>query len=105
MQLKKITAIAIAAALSATSYAADTFDMGKVQVVGKDAQSTKIDISQHMLSFTPEDKMNEMPALAPIEGVQDYRPMTEKKPINTFNKRSDGEVSVAAGIGNNNGGE
>ena len=43
MKKKQLLILATALALTSNVLTADTFDMGKVQVIGKDAQEEKID--------------------------------------------------------------
>ncbi len=99
MQIRKIIAMAIAMSLGTGAYAADTFDMGKVQVVGKDAQSEKIDPSRQKISFDMGERTDPMPELVPEIGPAVYRPMTEKPTLENFHREDRDEISVSAGLG------
>jgi outer membrane cobalamin receptor len=105
MRMKNAISLMLMLGLSVTVYANDPYDLGQVQVIGKDAQSSKINVTEHMLGFNLDEKSNPMPEMVPLVGAQEYRPITEKQPISTFQKRESGEMSVAAGVGNRNAGE
>lgn len=99
MHIRKIIAMAIAMSLGSGAYAADTFDMGKVQVIGKDAQSEKIDPSKQKISFDMGERTAPMPELVPEIGPAVYRPMTEKPVLENFHREEKDEISVSAGLG------
>lgn len=100
MQYKKIIALALACGISATAYAADTFDLGKVQVVGEDAQSDKIIQSSNELAFGMTDKSIPLPDLTPEIETLAYQPMTEKPAVSNIHKQNKNEFSAALGVGN-----
>ena len=99
MQTRKLIALAMAMGLSTQLYATDTFDMGKVQVLGKDAQTDKIDPARHKLTFDMGERSAPMPELVPEAGPLEFRPMTEKQVLDNFHRESKDELSVAAGLG------
>ncbi|MBU1107183.1 MAG: TonB-dependent receptor [Candidatus Riflebacteria bacterium] len=99
MQTRKLLALAMAMGLSTQLYATDTFDMGKVQVLGKDAQTDKIDPSRQKLTFDMGDRTAPMPELVPETGPLEFRPMTEKHLLDNFHRENKDELSIAAGIG------
>ncbi|HNX77763.1 MAG TPA: TonB-dependent receptor [Candidatus Rifleibacterium sp.] len=99
MQIRKIIAMALTMSLGASAYAADTFDMGKVQVIGKDAQSEKIDPARQKISFDMGERTDPMPDLVPEIGPAVYRPMTEKPTLENFHREDRDEISVSAGLG------
>lgn len=101
MHIRKIIAMAIAMSLGSGAYAADTFDMGKVQVIGKDAQSEKIDPSKQKISFDMGERTAPMPELVPEIGPAVYRPMTEKPVLENFHREEKDEISASAGLGTN----
>ncbi len=105
MRIKHVLALAFSLSVSAMVTAQDTFDMGKVQVTGADEQSGKISVSSNDVSFGAEDKEFKLPELTPEAGKEVYRPITEKKPITTFQKQTPSEASVAVGAGSRNGTE
>ena len=100
MHIKKIIALAIACGISATAYAADTFDMGNVQVVGKDAQTDSISKSANDLAFGMTDKSIPLPELTPEMESLEYQPMAEKPIIENIHRENKNEFSAALGIGN-----
>ena len=100
MRFNKIIALAIACGISATAYAADTFDMGNVQVVGKDAQTGAISQSANNLEFGMTDKSIPMPELTPEIESLEYQPMTEKPVIENIHRENKNEFSAALGVGN-----
>ncbi|NLF97144.1 MAG: hypothetical protein GX569_10425, partial [Candidatus Riflebacteria bacterium] len=99
MQTRKLIALALAMGISSQLCANDTFDMGKVQVVGKDAQSEKLDPSRHQITMDMGERNLPMPELVPEAGPLEFRPMTEKQLLNNFHRENKDELSVAAGIG------
>lgn len=99
MQAKTVILLAIALGMGSTLSAADTFDMGKVQVLGKDAQSEKIDPSAQKINFTMGERTTPMPELVPEAGPLEFRPMTEKQALDNFHRENRDELSVAAGLG------
>lgn len=99
MQTKTVILLAIALGMGSTLSAADTFDMGKVQVVGKDAQSEKIDPSRQKINFTMGERATPMPELVPEVGTVEFRPMTEKQVFENFHRENKDELSVSAGLG------
>lgn len=99
MQTRKLIAIAIAMGVSAQLCGNDTFDMGKVQVVGKDAQTEKIDPSRYQSTLDLGERSVPMPELVPDTGPLEFRPMTEKQLLNNFHRENKDEISVAAGVG------
>jgi hypothetical protein len=99
MQTKKLFALTIALGLTSSLYAADDFDMGKVQIVGKDAQVEKIDPAKTSLSMEIGERFNPMPELVPETGPAEFKPMTEKQILNNFHRENREEISVAAGMG------
>ncbi|GAB4276353.1 MAG: hypothetical protein Kow0029_18230 [Candidatus Rifleibacteriota bacterium] len=99
MQTKKILAFTIALGLSTNLYASNDFDMGKVQIVGKDAQEEKIDPAKNSLSMDIGERSYPMPELIPETGPQEFKPMTEKQILNNFHRESKEEISVSAGLG------
>lgn len=99
MQTRRILALAVAMGLGTNVYATDTFDMGKVQVVGKDAQSEKIDPARQKISFDMGERTDPMPELVPEAGPAEFRPMTEKQALENFHREDRDEISVSAGIG------
>lgn len=101
MQTKAIIALTIALGLSSTLYSSDDFDMGKVQIVGKDAQMEKIDQAQTSLSMDIGERSDPMPELIPETGPTEFKPMTEKQLLNNFHRENKEEISVSAGIGTN----
>lgn len=100
MRLNKIMALAIACGISASAYATDTFDMGNVQVVGKDDQSNKVIQSLSDISFTMTDKEIPMPELTPEMASLDYKPLTEKPTLSNIHRENKNEFSAALGFGN-----
>jgi hypothetical protein len=99
MQTKTVILLAIALGMGSTLSAADTFDMGKVQVLGKDAQSEKIDPSRQKINFTMGERSNPMPEIVPEVGPVEFVPMTEKQVLENFHREDRDEISVSAGIG------
>ncbi|PKL46759.1 MAG: hypothetical protein CVV42_15445, partial [Candidatus Riflebacteria bacterium HGW-Riflebacteria-2] len=99
MQTRKLIALALAMGISSQLCATDTFDMGKVQVVGKDAQTEKIDPAGHQITMDMGERNIPMPELVPETGPLEFRPMTEKQLLNNFHRENKDELSVAAGIG------
>ncbi len=99
MQTRKLIALALAMGISSQLCANDTFDMGRVQVVGKDAQTEKIDPSRHQVTMDMGERNLPMPELVPETGPLEFRPMTEKQLLNNFHRENKDEISVAAGIG------
>lgn len=99
MQSKKLLALTLALSLGSSVFANDDFDMGKVQIIGKDAQNEKIDATQHSLSMDIDDRYAPMPELIPDAGKSDFRPMTEKPILNNFHRDNKEEISVSAGMG------
>lgn len=99
MQTRKLIALAIAMGMSTQLCASDTFDMGKVQVVGKDAQSEKIDPTRLQMNLDMGDRNQPMPELVPETGPLEFRPMTEKQLLDNFHRENKDELSVAAGLG------
>ena len=99
MQTRKLITLAMVLGLSTQLHAADTFDMGKVQVVGKDAQTEKIDPARQQITFEMGERSAPMPELVPDVGPLEFRPMTEKQLLNNFHRENKDELSVAAGIG------
>ena len=91
MRLNKIMALAIACGISASAYATDTFDMGNVQVVGKDDQSNKVIQSLSDISFTMTDKEIPMPELTPEMASLDYKPLTEKPTLSNIHRENKNE--------------
>ena len=101
MRYKKIIALALACGISATLYAADTYDMGNVQVVGKDAQSSKMLQSTNEIAFGMTDKSIPLPDLTPeIESLSTYQPVTEKPVVDNIHRTLKNEYSAALGMGN-----
>ena len=101
MHYKKIIALAIACGISAAAYAADTYDMGNVQVVGKDAQSSKMLQSSNEIAFGMTDKSIPLPDLTPeIESLSAYQPATEKPDVDNIHRSLKNEYSAALGMGN-----
>ena len=101
MHYKKIIALAIACGISAAAYAADTYDMGNVQVVGKDAQSNKMLQSTNEIAFGMTDKSIPLPDLTPeIESLSSYQPATEKPVVDNIHRSLKNEYSAALGMGN-----
>ena len=101
MHYKKIIALALACGISATVYAADTYDMGNVQVVGKDAQSSKMLQSSNEIAFGMTDKSIPLPDLTPeIESLSTYQPVTEKPVVDNIHRTLKNEYSAALGMGN-----
>ncbi len=99
MQTKTVILLAIALGMGSTLSAADTFDMGKVQVLGKDAQSEKIDPSKQKINFTMGERATPMPELVPEVDQVEFRPMTEKQVFENFHREDKDELSVSAGMG------
>ncbi len=99
MQIRRIIAMALAMSIGSGVYAADTFDMGKVQVIGKDAQSEKIDPSRQKISFDMGERTAPMPELVPETGPAVYIPMTEKPTLDNFHRTERDEISISAGLG------
>lgn len=99
MQTNKILTLAVALGLSANLCIADTFDMGKVQVVGKDAQSEKIDPARHKINFEMGERFAPMPQMIPDVSPQEFRPMTEKQILDNFHREEKDELSAAIGLG------
>ncbi len=99
MQTKTVILLAIALGFGSTLHATDTFDMGKVQVIGKDAQTEKIDPTSQKLNFSMGERANPMPELVPEVGPVDFKPITEKASLTNIHRESHDEISVAAGIG------
>jgi len=99
MQSKTVILLAIALGMGTALSASDTFDMGKVKVMGKDAQSGKIDPSAQKINFTMGERSAPMPELVPEVGPLEFRPMTEKQALENFHRENRDELSVAAGIG------
>ncbi len=99
MQNKTILALTLALGLGSSLYAGDDFDMGKVQIIGKDAQIEKIDPTAHNISMDIDDRYAPMPELIPEAGSNEYKPMTEKPLLNNFHRENREEISVSAGIG------
>ena len=100
MHYKKIIALALACGLSATLYAADTYDMGNVQVVGKDDQSSKMLQSTNDIAFGMTDKSIPLPDLTPEIESLSYQPVTEKPSIENIHRSLKNEYSAAIGMGN-----
>ena len=101
MHYKKLIALALACGIGATVYAADTYDMGNVQVVGKDDQSEKIVQSTNDLAFGMTDKSIPLPDLTPEIETLEYQPMTEKPAVsNILYQKNIHEFSAALGMGN-----
>ncbi|MDD3147806.1 MAG: hypothetical protein PHD82_10915 [Candidatus Riflebacteria bacterium] len=105
MHIRRIIAMAIAMSVGTGAFAADTFDMGKVQIIGKDAQSEKLDPSRQKISFDMGERTAPMPELVPEIGPAVYRPMTEKAALENFHREERDEISVSAGLGTNGGNE
>lgn len=99
MQKKYIAALLLATALAGPSWAEDAFDLGGVEVVGKDAQSAKIEAIQHKLEFDMGDRKSAMPEIMPPESDISFRPITEKSTFENFHKENKNEYFVAAGLG------
>ncbi len=99
MQTKTIIALTLALGLSSNLFAGDDFDMGKVQIIGKDAQVEKIDPNSQDLSMQMDDRYAPMPELVPDAGPAEFKPMTEKQILDNFHRENREELSVAAGIG------
>ncbi|MFZ5952472.1 MAG: hypothetical protein ACOYXC_17355, partial [Candidatus Rifleibacteriota bacterium] len=74
MQNKTILALTLALGLGSSLYAGDDFDMGKVQIIGKDAQVEKIDPTAHSISMDIDDRYAPMPELIPEAGSNEYKP-------------------------------
>ena len=100
MKKKQLLTLAIAMALTSNVLTADTFDMGKVQVVGKDAQEEKIDQVKNELNLSMGDKFNPMPEIIPDSNQDAIKPLTEKKIIQNIHKENKEEISVSLGLGN-----
>ena len=99
MHKRKIIALTLALGLSSNLFAGDDFDMGKVQIIGKDAQVEKIDPTSHSISMDIGERTDPMPDLVPDAGPTEFKPMTEKQILNNFHRENREEISVAAGIG------
>jgi hypothetical protein len=99
MQTKKVVALLLALGTSAALHAANDFDMGKVQILGKDAQTEKIDLSPNTIEMELGDRSEPMPELIPDSGPEQSKPLTEKQIINNFHRENKEEISVAAGLG------
>ena len=100
MHRNKILALALACGISCSVYAADTFDLGNVQVVGKDAQSESMTQSSNEIAFGMTDKSIPLPDLTPEIETLSYQPITEKPSINNIHRNSKNEFSAALGMGN-----
>lgn len=99
MQTKSIIALTLALGIGSTLFAGDDFDMGKVQIIGKDAQVEKIDPNSHNFSMEMDERTAPMPELVPDAGPAEFKPMTEKQILDNFHRENREEISVAAGIG------
>jgi hypothetical protein len=100
MHYKKILALALACGISTALYAADTYDMGNVQVVGKDDQSSKMLQSSNEIAFGMTDKSIPLPDLTPEIESLSYQPVSEKTTIENIHRENKNEFSAAIGIGN-----
>ena len=100
MYKHSIIALAIACGISASAYATDTYDMGKVQVVGKDAQASSINKATNDLAFGMVDKSIPLPDLTPEMESLEYKPITEKPVVENIHRENKNEYSAALGVGN-----
>jgi hypothetical protein len=100
MHKLKIVAFAIVLSCSSTLFAADAYDMGKIQVVGQDAQQEKITPDINDLEIDMGERTSPMPDLIPEEIQMEKRPLVEKKIASNIHKENKEEISVALGIGN-----
>eukprot|EP01156_Anaeramoeba_ignava_P022472 Anaeramoba_ignava/c20692_g1_i2.p1 GENE.c20692_g1_i2~~c20692_g1_i2.p1 ORF type:complete len:538 (-),score=64.95 c20692_g1_i2:2257-3870(-) len=105
MKKKQLLILAIAMALTSNVLTADTFDMGKVQVVGKDAQEEKINQVKNELNLNMGEKFNPMPEIIPDSTQDAIKPLTEKKIIQNIHKENKEEISISLGLGNNSANE
>lgn len=99
MQFKTVLALS-AVFLTSVSVNAETFDMGKIEVLGRDAQTQKIDPTRQRINFEMGERFTPMPQLVPEVTERRYEPMTEKQILQNIHKENRDSVSLALGAGN-----
>jgi hypothetical protein len=99
MQTKTLIALSLAMSLGTQVWASDDFDMGKVQILGKDAQVERIDPADTAFGMEIGDRTEPLPHLVPETGPAEFKPMTEKQLLDNFHRENKEEISVAAGMG------
>lgn len=100
MQYDKIITLALACGISASVYAADSFELGKVQVAGKELQSDNLLQNNRNMEFGKIDNSIPTPDVTPEIESLSYKPITEKPSSYNIHKGIKNEFSAALGVGN-----
>lgn len=79
--------------------AKDTYDLGQVEIVGKNAQSDAFAPNPQDIAISMGEKDTPLPDLLPEQGEPEARPLVEKPMPSTTGRSKTDEVSLAIGRG------